>query len=422
MLVAGVLSLVAYGIYAWGLTRWLRQRDGGRWPAVARLGAVGGLVLAACGIAAEAVLLAAGRGDLADETVRRLFDLQTDARLVAGGFAAFFALGVGVSARRSATLPGPLCFFALAITLPLAVGPLAAASDQRPLQVLILVAYGLFVLWIFLTGLWLAGDEATGIRLVQRSASLVLVIAAGLVGLALLAVPGSTEAFFAWGLAPEPLAAFAGGVYVGSAVVYLAGLRSPEHAQRGLAVGMLVLSLTVLVVSIAHRDVFDFGRLQAWAWMVLFVAFTVVSAVLVTIGPRRGGRAQERIARWVVVTLAAATAGLAIVGIALWIDPGAVAASGPFELPPLGGRFAGSWIVLLAVLAGHAAVSGRVQEARLAGVALVALPLGALAAAARVAGDLDAGPATGYVVALAVLSMAGVGILRSLPGQPSLNP
>jgi hypothetical protein len=88
-----------------------------------------------------------------------------------------------------------------------------------------------------------------------------------------------------------------------------------------------------------------------------------------------------------------------------------------FELPPLGGRFAGSWTVMLAVLSGWAAVRNRAEEARLPALALVALPLGALAAAARTGtGD----PA--YVAALVALALAGVVTQRGTGWRGSYTP
>ena len=56
--------------------------------------------------------------------------------------------------------------------------------------------------------------------------------AIGLVGIGLLAVPGATGSFFSWQLEPEALAAFAGGVYVGSAVAYAAAVIRPEPDVR----------------------------------------------------------------------------------------------------------------------------------------------------------------------------------------------
>jgi hypothetical protein len=67
------------------------------------------------------------------------------------------------------------------------------------------------------------GDGTDRVGFVRRAAFLVLVLAAGLVGLGLLAAPGATGSFFSWTLEPDALAAFAGGVYIGSAATYAVG-------------------------------------------------------------------------------------------------------------------------------------------------------------------------------------------------------
>jgi hypothetical protein len=105
---------------------------------------------------------------------------------------------------------------------------------------------------------------------------------------------------------------------------------------------------------------------------------------------------------------------LAALALALWIDPTALPAT--FELPPLGGRFAGSWVALLAVLAGWAALRNRVDEARLSAVAVAALSAGALIAALRTLADLQ--PAAAYTAALIVLLAIGAVVLRSTWWRP----
>lgn len=85
----------------------------------------------------------------------------------------------------------------------------------------------------------------------------------------------------------------------------------------------------------------------------------------------------------------AAGLGYVLAAIALWVDPVDVGKAGPFELPPLGGRFAGAWLALLAVAAGWVVVRDRAQEAWLATLALIAVPAGALLGALRTPSDLS---------------------------------
>jgi hypothetical protein len=237
----------------------------------------------------------------------------------------------------------------------------------------------------------------------------VLVLAAGLVGLGLLAAPGATGRFFSWDLAPEPLAAFAGGVYVGSAAVYAFAVRRPWPDVRGLVVGAVVLSASVFVASLAHRDVFDFDRLQTWAWFVLFAAFGAITVGLLAAGGAdRSTDADRPLPPWARALLGGVAALLGALAVALWVDPVALADPSPFALSPLGGRFAGAWVALLAVLTGWAALRGRTRGAWLPAIALVALPAGALVGALRTLPDLD--PAGAYLAALVLLMAAGVAL------------
>jgi hypothetical protein len=118
-----------------------------------------------------------------------------------------------------------------------------------------------------------------------------------------------------------------------------------------------------------------------------------------------------------VVLGAVAIAGGALT-VALWIDPTGLAGPSPFELPSLGGRFAGAWVALLAVICGWAAIRDRVDEARLSACALVALPAGALLAALRTIDQLDpAGAAAAYITTLTLLVLAGAATLVATNGR-----
>jgi hypothetical protein len=395
---AGALSLALYAVFAVGLTAGHR---GGPWRVAALAGGLGGPALAALGVAAAAVLAASGVDELSDAATRGLFDLQLTLRMLAGPFMALFLLG----SAAGGALPGGLALAARACAVPLALTPLAAVSGTPALFIAASVAFGLHASWIWVVSLHLCTEGATTADRFRRAAFLMLVLAAGLIGLALLAVPAATGAFFAWTLRPAPLAAFAGGVYVGSAVVYAAALRLPLAAVRSLLAAAVVLSVSVFAITLVHLEVFDLGRLQAWAWLFLFAGFAAVTTVLLARGggPRRPG---VPLAAWVRCAFALLAAALGALGVALWLDPVGTGAAGPFALPPLGGRFAGSWIVMLAVLAGWGAAHGRRDEARLPALALVALPAGALCAAIRTAGDVGGA----YVAALAVLTGLGLAL------------
>ena len=251
--------------------------------------------------------------------------------------------------------------------------PIAALTGEHALQVAVTIAFGLDTLWIFLLGMWLtlAGDIPLAV-FVRRGAFLLLVVAAGLVGIGLVAAPGATGKFFAWGLGPEPLAAFAGGVYIGSAALYAVAIPRPWREVRGLVAGAVLLSVSVLVVTLTHLDQFDFDRLQAWAWIVLFAGFSLVTLWLLLAGgePDDATASAEPLPAWTRATLALVAAILGLLAVALWIDPSGLADASPYNLPPLGGRFAGSWIALLV----RAHRVGRAAQHQGGGVAARARP------------------------------------------------
>jgi hypothetical protein len=415
---AGALALLFYCVFVAALFGLLRasERRLEAWPLVALVGGVGGPVLAAVGLAANAILVANGGTGLSDDVTRSLFDVYLTTRMVAGVFIALFLLGAGIAALRSGALPARLAWLGCAIAVPIAFAPLAAITSDHALEVAVSILFGFDTLWIFLTCLWLTlADGLPVATFVRRAVFLVLVLAAGLVGLGLLAAPGATGQFFAWELEPEPLAAFAGGVYVGSAAVYAAVLPKPWRQSRGFVIGAVVLSVSVLAVTLAHLDIFDFDRLQAWAWVALFAAFSLLTIAILALGREEdGGRAETPVAPWARAVLASVALLLAALAVALWVDPTGLAGPSPFTLPPLGGRFAGAWIALLAVLAGWGALENRRDEARLAALALVALPAGALLAALRTISDLEpAGAAAGYLGALILLLVSGAAVFSS---------
>ena len=296
------------------------------------------------------------------------------------------------------------------------LAPIAAFTADHSLEIAVRIGFAFQTFWIFLTSLWLALGEGVGVvTFIRRCAFSLLVLAAGLIGIALVAVPGATGEFFAWGLGPEPLAAFAGGVYVGSAAAYAVALPRSDREVRGLVCGAVVLSVSVFVITLAHLDQFDFDRLQAWAWVVLFAGFSLVTAGLLVFGQTEPAAAR-RAARALDAARAQAGGRPARRRGDRAVDrPDRPHGASPFDLPPLGGRFAGSWVALLATLSGWAAIRNDRYEAQPAVVALVTLPAGALIAALRTLPDLEpAGAAAGYIGALVLVLATGALLLASL--------
>jgi hypothetical protein len=415
-IVAGGLALVLFVVFAVAFYGGLSA--GGGWAVAGLVGGILGPLLAAIGVVADAALLA-GMTALPDDAVRGLFEIHPRLQLLAGPFVGLFLLGSGVAGLRTGVLTPRLARPACVLGPLLALTPLALLDPAGVGPALATVGFALFSLWVFLTGLWLVlAGPVPDIVFVRRAVFLVLVVAAGLVGIALLAAPAATPVFFSWGLAPPPLAAFAGGAYLGSAVAYAAALNRPPDQVRGLVVAAAVLSASVLVVTLVHLEQFDLARLQAWAWLVLFGLFTLLTTGLLVL-ERDAGRdaAAAALARWQRALLAAVAVALAVLTTALWTAPEAVSAISPFSLSPLGGRFAGCWFALLTAAAAWAAWRGTVAGARYPALAIVTLPAGMLLAALRTSGQLDPARTAGYLAGLALVLVAGGAVLAGTGGR-----
>ena len=237
--------------------------------------------------------------------------------------------------------------------------------------------------------------------------------AAGVVGVAMLAWPGSTGRFFSWQLAPPALAAFVGACYVASALVFGRAAASRSWpAQRGLCVAVLGLAAPTLIVTAVHRDVFDFERWQAVAWVALFATSVTSFGSLVLLRPAEPA-AGPRLPAPARVVLVATAFAYGTVAVVLWAAPRAVASHGPIAAGPMGLRFVGSWAAFLALCAVRAARHPAREASELPVAALVAFPLAVLPAVLLHLDELRRGPAAALVAGLLVLATAGLSVQRA---------
>ena len=242
---------------------------------------------------------------------------------------------------------------------------------------------------------------------VFRVACIVVAVAAGVAGAAMLVVPEDTDRYFSWPIGPPPLAALVGGFYLASTVTFaLLAVRRDWPASRGICFGILAFTLPTLAATARHRDLFDWDRWQAVAWVALFVGSPLAfsSFLYLQRGQRAaGGGPLPGRTRAVLAVLGAVYALLAA---GLLFSPGRLEAEvSPFRLPGLSGRFIGAWCAFLAVVALFSAGRNRSHEAAFPMLALVLWPVGGIVAGLRSFDDLQpSGRRTAYLALLGALA------------------
>jgi hypothetical protein len=398
--VCGALSLVAYVLFACGLWRLVRDAGArGAWPALLLAAGIGGPLLGGTGQAAQFVLVARGTDGIRDDPEGALDLHAFDLRVQAAGalLIALLLLSAGVAGRRTGALPAWAALAALALAPLLAAAAVVALASDAAARGALVPVLALHALWVLavavhlLLGAWAPARDDPPAMTLARLMFGAVAVAAGLSGVALVAAPSTTADWFAWGLAPPPLAATVGGFYLASSAVYGLGARAGWRAGRVLAIGILALSAPIFVSTLVDLDVFDLGRLPAVTWVVLFGAFGP-AALVVLVAQRRVGTGPEPdrpLGAAVRASLAVLALALLAAAVALWADPAGGASWLPYAPPPLSGRVLGTWAFMLATIAGWSAWRDRYGEAWPALLALVLFPAGALLGAARTAGDMD---------------------------------
>lgn len=201
--------------------------------------------------------------------------------------------------------------------------------------------------------------------LLFRASAVVVGLVAGVAGAVMVIAPDpeSTIRYFSWGIRPAPVTALVGAFYLASAVVFLlVAARNRWSEARPLCYGVLGLTLPTLYATALDTGLFDFSRIQAIAWPILFVASPIVFGTILyrqrgKLGD--GGAPLTPVAR---VLFGLLGAGYAVLAVALLVDPGLLNPGVPFEPARLSGRYVGAWAAFLAVLAIFAAVRNRARR------------------------------------------------------------
>lgn len=256
-----------------------------------------------------------------------------------------------------------------------------------------------------------AGPGESRVLGIFRGACIVVAVVAGIAGTVMLVAPEDTDRYFSWPIGPPPLAALVGGFYLASAVTFgLLAVRRDWPASRGICFGILAFTLPTLAATVRHRDLFDWGRWQALAWVALFVGSPLAFSSFLYLQRGQRSAAGNAFPSWARAIHAALGAVYAALAVGLLSAPGRLQAdASPFRLPGLSGRFIGAWCAFLAVVALFAAGRLHRHEAAFPTLALVLWPAAGIIAAIRSLDDLQpSGRRAAYLVFLVALTVAAV--------------
>lgn len=240
-------------------------------------------------------------------------------------------------------------------------------------------------------------------------------VVAGVFGAIMLIAPGDTDTYFAWPIGPEAVAATVGGCYIASAIVFGIAAACEEWVQvRALCFAALALTVPTLVATIYDSEVFDFGRLLAIVWVILFVVSPVVFLGLLWVQRHAVAPESPPLTPAARILFGVLGIGFTWLAVAAWIDPGSLGDHAPFAMVKLSGRFLGSWCGFLAVLALYSTVRNRRLESFVPAIGLTVVPLMALVGAVRTWNDMASGGGrVAYVFALVLLTVAGAGLVTT---------
>ena len=278
---------------------------------------------------------------------------------------------------------------------------------------------------------------ATMRRLLLAAAVLVF-----LAGFQLFLFPLRTEDWFAWTIDVPMTAVFLGAAYWSSAVLEVAGARSPGWSGARLAVWtVMVFTTLTLVVTLVHLDKFHLGaanpmsaRVVTVGWLGVYAVVPVVMATLAWLETRRtravadasGRRRAPAGLNALLLALAVVLLGL---GVVLLVAPLDAARLWPWPLTELTARAVGAWLVGLGWAAGHARLIDDVPAIRPLGFTGATFVVLQSVSLLRYGDALDwsAAPAYGYLAGLAAIGVVSgwilaLGDVRATAGTASASP
>lgn len=227
-------------------------------------------------------------------------------------------------------------------------------------------------------------------------------------GAILVTLPRDTETYFAWTIAEPMTVAFMGSAYLGGVANVLTLREDSWAVARVVVPAIFVLALTMLVATLLHLETFEWSRPVAWSWLATYIVYTIAGPLLWTACERRWTVSEmaHDLPGWFGPAMAGSAAVFAVVGLALFAAPDAVADVWPWALTPLTGRVVGGWVLESAALN---AMLARQRSVRTASVALLTsaiVGMMLLLSSARLAASFDGVGATVAFLAAATFLVA----------------
>ena len=241
-----------------------------------------------------------------------------------------------------------------------------------------------------------------------------------------------TEDYSPWTINAALSAAFLGAGYGAGVVLFLQATRDRTWVRTRLAI-LTVWEFTIFtgIATLLHHDKFHLdagttmGRIAAWLWLTVYIAFPIVVGALLVLQARSPGRdlpVTRPLPRPLVAALGLQGTLMLVTGAALFLSPERIGRSWPWPLTPLTGRTIGAWFLALGIAAFHAILERDLPRLRPAAITYVAFAVFQFAAVLLFRDDVrwDSGWSWVYLAWLATIAVVGAyGALVARNGAPT---
>ena len=199
--------------------------------------------------------------------------------------------------------------------------------------------------------------------------------------------PDHTQALFAWGISPRMSAMMLGAAYIGGAYFFV---RAATNARwHWVHIGFLPVTTFATLMGIAtilHWERFNHGSLSFFAWVVLYFTTPFIVFLLWlsnrSTDPGPGGTPLDRRVPSLVRLVIGIVGGVTVLtSIVLFLQPGFMISTWPWQLTPLTARVMGALFALTGVGELCIALDARWSAVRIPlqsqmiGIALIALAI-----------------------------------------------